>query len=101
LSRPLAHDRHRRFELPYGIWRCRGGREVLFNRCYQPIWQRQGDIIQPAERTNRITGITAQAWFYSAADLVHRARLVRRLTKILRDFRAGRPVTPRTRRWTR
>ena len=26
--------------LPYGMWRCADGREVLFNRAYRPIWSR-------------------------------------------------------------
>jgi len=26
--------------LPYGKWVCDGGREVLFNRDYSPIWQK-------------------------------------------------------------
>jgi hypothetical protein len=26
--------------LPYGIWRCANGREVLFDRSYRPLYQR-------------------------------------------------------------
>jgi hypothetical protein len=26
--------------LPYGKWTCEGGRQVLFNRRYVPIWQK-------------------------------------------------------------
>jgi hypothetical protein len=25
----------------YGCWRCYDGREVLFNRSYQPLWERR------------------------------------------------------------
>lgn len=25
--------------LPYGKWTCSNGREILFNRDYQPIWE--------------------------------------------------------------
>lgn len=32
-----------REELPYGIWTCEGGRLVLFNRHYQPIWEKLPD----------------------------------------------------------
>ena len=28
--------------LPYGLWTCADGREVLFNRGYRPIWSRVG-----------------------------------------------------------
>lgn len=33
----VAELQHR---LPYGMWTCSDGREVLFNRSYQPIWER-------------------------------------------------------------
>ena len=29
--------------LPYGIWMCRDGREVLFNRNYWALWQKTPD----------------------------------------------------------
>lgn len=32
-----------RFRLPYGIWTCADGREVLFNREYRAIWERLPD----------------------------------------------------------
>jgi hypothetical protein len=35
-------------KVPYGIWTCRDGREVLFNRAYYPLYQRRP--AQPAER---------------------------------------------------
>jgi hypothetical protein len=36
--------------LPYGIWICADGREVLFNRAYSPIWQRSpGQLAEPAD----------------------------------------------------
>jgi hypothetical protein len=31
-----------RVALPYGMWTCADGREVLFNRNYDPIWGRRG-----------------------------------------------------------
>jgi hypothetical protein len=30
----------RRNDYPYGKWTCATGREILFNRFYEPIWQR-------------------------------------------------------------
>jgi hypothetical protein len=27
--------------LPYGLWTCEDGREVLFNRFYEPLWERR------------------------------------------------------------
>lgn len=32
---------HRRNDLPYGKWTCADGREVLFNRFYEPIFDRK------------------------------------------------------------
>ena len=32
--------------LPYGRWRCADGREVLFNRFYEPIWERTGRVVR-------------------------------------------------------
>ena len=34
----------------YGSWRCYDGREVLFNRSYQPLWERRPG--QPVEMAN-------------------------------------------------
>ena len=34
LKPPMCHS------LPYGIWTCADGREILFNRDYKPIWSR-------------------------------------------------------------
>lgn len=36
---------YRRVKLPYGCWTCADGREVLFNRGYQPIWQRHDGVV--------------------------------------------------------
>lgn len=27
--------------LPYGKWTCHNGREILFNRHYEPVWERK------------------------------------------------------------
>ena len=50
---------------PYGIWTTEDGREVLFNRDYQPIWQRRsGEPPEPADRKEWVKGILSQRWFY-------------------------------------
>jgi hypothetical protein len=33
---------------PYGKWTCADGREVLFNRAYRPIWERQNGVVKEA-----------------------------------------------------
>lgn len=35
---PDAEYRWMRANLPYGLWNCADGTQVLFNRNYQPIW---------------------------------------------------------------
>jgi hypothetical protein len=40
--RPPSAEQEVRRALPYGVWVCADGRQVLFNRDYLPIWQRRG-----------------------------------------------------------
>jgi hypothetical protein len=53
--------------LPYGRWVCEDGREVLFNRFYEPIWQRRGGNAEPADCHERV-GHARQSWFCTDAD---------------------------------
>jgi hypothetical protein len=53
-----------RYRLPYGLWTCVDGREVLFNRDYKPIWQRHsGEAATVADRDEWISYVD-QKWFY-------------------------------------
>jgi hypothetical protein len=58
----------RRNNLPYGRWTCADGRVVLFNRFYEPIYQRSPGAplrdTDPAEWVH----YTQQEWFYDDAD---------------------------------
>jgi hypothetical protein len=50
--------------LPYGMWTCADGRQVLFNRRYKPIWQRYpGHPATVAEVEEWVPWIR-QEWFY-------------------------------------
>jgi hypothetical protein len=50
--------------LPYGIWVCDDGREVLFNRFYEPLRQRYpGQPATDADPTEWVKWKT-QDWFY-------------------------------------
>jgi hypothetical protein len=92
-----------RRETPYGIWTCADGREVLFDRDYQPIWSRYPG--QPAERANPDEWINwvDQRWFYfdgnkpwATGDASSRRAAIetqKRCTKALQDFLNGAPVT--------
>jgi hypothetical protein len=54
-----------RFWCPYGIWRCADGREVLFNRNYQAIYQRYPN--QPARIAQHDEWVpwVRQEWFFN------------------------------------
>lgn len=54
----------RMHDLPYGIWTCEDGREVLFNRFYEPILQRRpGGPVEPATPGEWVRW-KRQSWFY-------------------------------------
>jgi hypothetical protein len=51
--------------LPYGTWLTGEGRQILFNRFYEPIWQRLADgSTEPADPTEWVQSITDRRWFY-------------------------------------
>lgn len=57
-----------RHNLPYGRWTCADGREVLFNRFYEPIYQRlPGKKACEADPLERVP-FMSQEWFYLDAD---------------------------------
>ncbi len=80
-----------RNDFPYGVWFCQGGRTVLFNRFYEPIWQRTGDgPVAEADAREWVEGIERQAWFYDDG-FTERAR--RRVAKeALGAFQRGEPL---------
>ena len=82
--------------LPYGVWTCDDGREVLFNRDYVPFLQRcpGGLATDVEERPNR-RGVkwipwVSQSWFFD--DGTSYAERLARGAKVLADFHAGRPI---------
>lgn len=71
--------------LPYGIWHCSGGRDVLFNREYQAIAQRIDGVVSYADRDEAIQDIEGAEMIYD--DITNPARyLVKHL--------GGHPLTP-------
>jgi hypothetical protein len=50
--------------LPYGKWTCDDGREVLFNREYQPILQRLNGEVSYADRGEWVKNIVKCEMFY-------------------------------------
>lgn len=59
----ICHSARR--ELPYGRWVCEDGREVLFNREYQPIRQRINGVVSYADRNEFVENIVSAEMFYN------------------------------------
>lgn len=58
-------SRVKRHFLPYGIWKCEGGREVLYDRRYRALLERSnGGPAILADGDEWIENIKEQSWFY-------------------------------------
>jgi hypothetical protein len=74
--------------LPYGLWTCRGGREFLFNRYYEPLFTRRRPIRPlplfpngvpvPADPSQWVPNILTETWFYCDACVPWRNPATRR-----------------------
>ncbi len=53
--------------LPYGVWTCADGRQVLFNRGYKPLLQRKGGVVLKADQEEWVSFVD-QKWFYTDAN---------------------------------
>src|SRR5262249_58294574 len=63
--RPPRNRKERmRAALPYGIWTCADGRQVLFNRFYDPIWSRYPGQPATAADPNEWVHWQEQEWFF-------------------------------------
>ena len=51
--------------LPYGIWICQDGREVVFNREYQPIFQKINGVNSFADRSEWVKDIVNTIYLYN------------------------------------
>jgi hypothetical protein len=51
--------------LPYGVWLCDGGREVLFNRYYEPIWERTDGVTTKSADHKEWVHWTATKYFFN------------------------------------
>jgi hypothetical protein len=90
--------------LPYGMWTCVDGREVLFNRSYRPIWQRRpGQCAEKAKHGEWVPW-KKQQYLFSDYDAPWRSGAAAKTTRVrvdraLSDFLSGEPMT-RT-RWVK
>jgi len=73
----------RRALLPYGRWTCQDGREVLFNRFYEPIWQRQPSGIVEAADGREWVKFIGEEWFYSDRDETETAKRSKAIPALL------------------
>jgi hypothetical protein len=55
--------------MPYGLWRTSGGREILFDRGYQPLWQRTANgRVSAADRNEYVNDKAHSEIFYRDVD---------------------------------
>jgi hypothetical protein len=70
---------------PYGAWRCADGREVLYNRNYQPIWERLPDgTVRPADPSEWVRDIVEHRWFWD--DGTMHKDVMKRADAVLREW---------------
>jgi hypothetical protein len=72
---------------PYGLWRCEDGREVLFDRCYCPMYSRPGPgapatVADPDEYVHGIE-TTEHFWLDGKTQPERSAATPRKLTRLL------------------
>jgi hypothetical protein len=86
----LLIEKRMREDLPYGIWRCVGGREVLFNRFYRAIWQRFP--VEVADREEWVRQKTGIRHFYDDVPPWRSRKVAAALDRVLGEFLAGRRI---------
>jgi len=87
LDEPLHPLFPLRTTLPYGKWICADGREVLFNRDFQPLWERlPGGISRAAARDARCESVKETRLFGDGNPPWRSSRSFRRCLEALRAF---------------
>lgn len=80
---------HLKSRIPYGMWRCANGREVMFNREYNPIFQKMpGEGVTAAKPKEFVLEIVFEGFFF--VDGEHPEIVVFHSMKGLMDWIAGR-----------
>ena len=82
--------------MPYGKWTCADGREVLFNRFYEPLWQRTVDGTITRADPNEWVTWEQEGWFYNDGTPDKHATAV----EVLDKWGLPRPRYMRSRRET-
>jgi hypothetical protein len=87
LNEPLHPLFPMRAKLPYGKWTCGDGKEVLFNRDFQPIWDRlPGEAARPADPDVRCEHVKEKWYFGDRNPPWSNERSVRRCLDALGVF---------------
>lgn len=82
-----------RWGLPYGMWVCANGREVLFNRHYAPIWERSPGMSAKEANHGEMVPYVKAAWIFFDENPPWRNKETRALCdRILADFLCGEPI---------
>ena len=72
--------------LPYGKWICSGGREVLFNRNYKPLLERNGNCLSFANPNETIKNINEIFYYDDGCPPYENKESLRRCADILIEF---------------
>jgi hypothetical protein len=67
IKAPKEHEELRRL-LPYGMWTCEDGRQVLFDRRYRPLWQRRPGQRATVADPNEWVAWEKQEWLFNDAN---------------------------------
>jgi hypothetical protein len=78
-----------RTSLPYGMWTCADGREVLFNRNYKPIWQRIDGVVTAADPDEWVLWVSQQWLFDDCAPPWVSIATRRRCETVLVEWAGG------------
>lgn len=79
-----------RLWLPYGKWTCGDGREVLFNRFYEPLYERRDGITTRADPHEWVPHEGREEWYYDDSAQPWRSlRTLRKCLAILEAFGGG------------
>ena len=75
-------------ELPYGMYICKNGAEVLYNRSYQPIIGRCGGVFVYPDLNSWVGDVAKQVWFYDDGCSARRNKKTRdRCKEVLEVFK--------------
>ena len=77
-------------ELPYGMYICKDGSEVLFNRGYEPILKRHAGVITYPKPHSWVDGVVDQVVFYNDGCSARHDKNTRdRCKKVIEVFKSN------------